>query len=389
MTAVFAALLALALAAAPAGALTLDGALALALADHPELDALAAEGRAREGAALQAGLRPNPELEMELEDLGAPGGARAAATSFALSQALELGGKRAKRQRAAALEAGLVAWDRAVARLDLVERVSSAYWAALAAQERVTLQEELFELTRRSADTVAERVKAGKVSPIEATQARVELASAQAALTRTRAQAEGARRALAATWGGNLGEADRLDGQLGAIAPLPDEADLQRRLADNPELARGADELAQRKAAAEREEAAGVPDLTVAGGLRTVGGADETTFFAAVSLPLPLFNRNQGAVAEARAQADRARAETRAADRRLRTELAEILGELEASRAEAEALRTQVIPGAEAALEALREGYQWGKFGFPALLEAQRTVVDARSQALDALAAHR
>ncbi len=387
MIAVVAVLLALAV-AGPARALTLDTALARALVEHPELEALAEEGRAREALAVQAGLRPNPELEVEVGELGSPGGARGVETTFAVSQTLELGGKGAKRRRAAEREAGLVAWDREAARLDLVERASSAFWAALAAQARADLAAELAELARRGAETVAERVRAGKVSPIEATQARVEHGAAQAALARARAEALGARRALAALWGGADDPAERVEGDLGGAAPAP-EAELRAALARNPDRARWADEVEARRAAAEREEAGGVPDLTLGGGVRVVGGGDETTVFAALSLPLPLFDRNQGAAAEARAQVARARAEQRAADRRLGAELAQALGEFAAARAEAAALEAEVLPGARAALEAIREGYQRGKFGYPALLEAQRTLIDARGQALDAAAAVR
>jgi cobalt-zinc-cadmium efflux system outer membrane protein len=101
-------------AAGPTGDLTLRDALAAALRDSPALAADAAEVRAREAEMLQAGRRPNPELGVELENLAGSGpfsGLDGLETTLALSQAIELGGKRGRRVEAARLDRDVAAWD--------------------------------------------------------------------------------------------------------------------------------------------------------------------------------------------------------------------------------------------------------------------------------------
>lgn len=106
--------------AGAAGGLTLEEVLSRVLGARPSLQAATAEAEAREGAALQTGSRVNPEVAIEVEGLGAPGGGDAIETTLSVGQALELGGKRTKRQRAAALEADLARWSQAAARQDLL-----------------------------------------------------------------------------------------------------------------------------------------------------------------------------------------------------------------------------------------------------------------------------
>jgi len=91
----------------PNDELTLRQALAAALVNNPQLIAFAWENRAREADALQAGLGPNPELELEIENFGGSGevaGFQGAETTLALSQLVELGDKRRKRLAVAELQ---------------------------------------------------------------------------------------------------------------------------------------------------------------------------------------------------------------------------------------------------------------------------------------------
>lgn len=160
--------------------------------------------RAREARALQAGLPPNPEFGFEVEEFGG-GGDRTAFdgvdTTLRLGQLLELGGKRAKRQRVATLERDLAAWDYETRRLDVLTSVAKALVAVLAMQERVVLAEEQVGLAEETLQTVTHQVTAGAVSPVEETRARVALASSQVELAQRTREQTAAQLQLAATWG--------------------------------------------------------------------------------------------------------------------------------------------------------------------------------------------
>ena len=96
-------------------------------------------------------------------------------TTVQLGQLVELGGKRSKRKRAAALDQDLAGWDYEIGRIQVFTETSKAFVDVLVAQKRTELNEEFVRLAEQVLDAVAERVRAGKVSPIEEVKARVAL----------------------------------------------------------------------------------------------------------------------------------------------------------------------------------------------------------------------
>ena len=113
--------------AEPTGVITLRQALALALMHNPELKAFSWDVRASQARQLQASIRPNPALEVEVEEVGGPGqrsGFDAAETTIQLSQLIELGDKRNKRIKLASLERELAGLDYEAKRLDVFTAVS-------------------------------------------------------------------------------------------------------------------------------------------------------------------------------------------------------------------------------------------------------------------------
>jgi cobalt-zinc-cadmium efflux system outer membrane protein len=106
------------------------------------------------------------------------------------------------------------------------------------------------------------------------------------------------------------------------------------------------------------------------------------------SLPIPLFDRNRGALLEARYRVTQAGEARRAVEVRVQAELASTYAALSAAFAEATTLRDSVLPGASRAFDAASEGYRQGKFGFLEVLDAQRTLFEARGQYIEVLAAY-
>jgi outer membrane protein, heavy metal efflux system len=375
----------------PTGMLTLRQALALALLQNPALAASSWEVRAGEARTLQAGLRPNPELSVEVENFAGSRefrGVNAAETTIALSQLAELGGKRLRRARVAALERDLAAWDYETIRLDVFTETAKAFVEVLSAQERLALNTDLVRLAERVIQTVAERVRAGKVAPVEETKARVALSTSRIALERAARELDAARKRLAATWGSSTPSFERVEGALERLAAIPSAAQLAQRIGQNPDIARWVVEMTQRQAAVALEDARGIPNVSAGGALRRLSETCDTALVFQLAIPLVLFDRNQGARLEARYRLAKAGEERRAAEVRVQTELAATYAALSAAFTEATRLRAEVLPGARSAFEAANEGYRQGKFGFLEVLDAQRTLFEARSQYIEALAAY-
>jgi outer membrane protein, heavy metal efflux system len=378
--------------AEPTGVLRLEEVLRMALLQNPELSSTAFEVRAAEARALQAGLPPNPELELEIEDFGGTGEVRAFQASentLQLSQLIELGGKRARRLRAAGLERDLAGWDYEAKRLEVLTDASKAFIAVLAAQERISLTEETLRLSEQVLKAVQERIKAGKVAPVEATRARVEVSNARREAERARSALQAARTRLSASWGGTQPAFERVSGTLEAgVTPVPPIEELSGRLSQNPDLARWAVETASRQAALRVEESKRTPDVTVSGGVRYLNEIDDTGFVVNLSLPLVLFDRNQGGVLEARYRVALAGEERRVAEVRLARALAEAYQELLTAYGDVTVIWEDALPAAQAAFEAATEGFRQGKFGFLDVLDAQRTLFETRGQYLEALSGY-
>ena len=375
----------------PKGDIELREALSLALLHNPELAAFSIEVRAAEARTLQAGLLPNPEVSVEAEDFGGTGprrGFEEAQTTVLVGQRLELGGKRPKRARVASLDRDLAGWDYISKRADVLTEARKSFVEVVAAQERLTLEQELLLLAEKTFETVSTRVRAGKVSPVEETKAGVELSNRRIEHDRARRSLEAVRKKLAALWGSDHPTFDRAVARLDEVSPIPSAEQLAAEIRGNPDVARWVTEKEQRRANAALQKAARIPDLTLAGGFRDFRETGDSAFVAEMSIPLPLFDRNQGGILESRRRVAKADRESAAAQIRAHAALAEIYQALSVSIAEIEALRTTVIPGAQSVYEAAGEGYRQGKFGFLEVLDAQRTLFEARRQYIEALSAY-
>ena len=375
----------------PTGALSLRDALAAALLRSPDLAATGYEVRAREAEALQAGLIPNPELDVEFENFGGAGELSefdALETTLALSQLVELGGKRIKRRRVAEHEARLAGWDYEIRRIDILSKTAADFVGLLAAQRRLRIATETTELAQRVFDAVGERVDAGKVSPLERNKARVELAQAALGRAQARRAVATARIRLASNWGSIDPRFESLSGDLDHVESPPAFERLLARVEQNPDLARWTAEAAFRQAEVELALAQRVPDVTVAGGVRYFNEVDETAFVAGLSFPLAVFDRNQGGIQAARLRVLQGGRLEEAARVQVHTAVAEASQLLDAAFLSVHTTRDEILPSAELAFKGAEEAFRQGKIGSLDLRDAERTLFDARRQLTDALTSY-
>jgi cobalt-zinc-cadmium efflux system outer membrane protein len=372
----------------PRGVITLREATALALARSPELGVFPYELREADAHILQAGLRPNPELLVEVEEFGGRGERRsfdAAETTVHVGQPLELGSKRAKRTRVAALDKDLVQWDYQAARLDVLREVARAFATALAAQERLALTERLLELSSQAQSAAAQRVQAGRDSPVDVLQADVALLESRIERQKAQKALVAARHRLAATWGGHTPVFEKVQGDFYQTpAPRP-PAEVTAAVLDNPDLARWQTEEDRRRAALRLEKARGVPDLTIGGGVRRFEQTDDEALVFSLVVPLPLFDRNQGGILGATAQLAKTRRQYEAVTVRTLAALSEATSALAAAYEEVTILRTEVLPKAQTAFGAAQQGYRQGKFDYLHLLDTQRTLFQTQMRYVDSV----
>lgn len=375
--------------AEPSGTLTLRQALALALARSPELAVVNYDIRIAEARALQAQVLPNPELDFTSENVAGSGqysNAKLSENTLLLGVLIELGGKRRARIREARLGHELAEFDYEIKKREVFLKTAQDFIDVLALQRRVAINEQLVSLANDFIPNVVKRIEAGKASTLEKTRFDVAIGSARIDLGQARHRLAAARQRLASRWGSLKPRFSSAAGNLDATPAVASLDQLARKLSANPRLARFGAEVAQREAALAREKAAAAPDLAVRGGGRQINETNDATAVIGFSLPLPLWNRNQGHIRAARERIEQANSEQAAVAAALMTELTEGYENLEQARASIAILRENVLPGAEETLKATTEGYEAGRFSYLDVLEARRTSGAARTQYLQAIA---
>ncbi|MBJ2244775.1 TolC family protein [Pseudomonas haemolytica] len=368
--------------AAQAQPLTLDAALQAAFANNPGLAAAQWEIDIAQGGRQQAGLIPNPVASWDAEDTRR----NSRTTSIKLSQTLELGGKRGAR-----IEVATRAQDAAALTLEqrrnvLRAEVIDSYYGALRAQERLDLAQRSMALAERGLVVANGRVTAGKSSPVEATRAQVQVSEIRLELNRAHIGQADAYRRLAASTGSAATDFQAVATQNTSVPALPAAAQLLARLEQTAELRLAELNIVQNEASVGLEKAQRIPDLDVSIGSQYDASVRERVNLVGVSMPIPLFNRNQGNILAASRRTDQARDLRNAAELRLRTETRQALDLWQTANTEVRAFNQQILPAAQSAVDSATRGFEMGKFNFLDVLDAQRTLIAARTQYLTATA---
>ncbi|WP_321837479.1 TolC family protein [Pseudomonas kulmbachensis] len=370
-----------AVAVSPLQSLTMDQALEAAFSNNPELAAAQWDIGIAQGDLQQAGLMPNPQVSWEAEDTRR----NSRTTTVLINQQIELGGKRGARVDVASRNQDAVGIElerkRNVLRADVIQAFSSASTA----QQRVFLARQSLELAERGLRVAQGRIKSGKTSPVEGTRAEVQLSEVRLELRRAERDEASALQQLALVMGAPLpvflvvGDSSR------SMPAVPDPLLLLDRIDRTAELRLAALQIDQREASLELERAQRIPDLTVSVGSQYDALERERVNVVGLSMPIPLFNRNQGNVLAAARRTDQARDLRNASELRLRTEIQTTLDQWRTANTEVASFNQTILPAAQSAVDTATRGFEMGKFNFLDVLDAQRTLISARTQYIQAI----
>ena len=131
-----------------------------------------------------------------------------------------------------------------------------------------------------------------------------------------------------------------------------------------------------------------VPDLSLFGGVRHYNERDDAAFVFGLGLPLPVFNRNQGAIRAAEIELQKAEYERKATEASLHSFFVEVYQSVAASYETALLFQKEILPNAEKAFLAATEAYKEGKVDYLTVLDAQRTYFESRLDFLNVLSSY-
>lgn len=363
-------------------ALTLASAIDMAFQQNPGLRAAARELEISASQRSQAGVRPNPELSFLTEGLQKD----RRTTTVQVSQAIELGGKRGARIAAAERDREIASADLAIYRNNLRADVITAFFEVLAAQERLALARTSQQLSQRASEAASRRVSAGRISPVEETRARVAEASTRIELSQASNELAASKGQLAATWGSTAPSFDQVETPQSPVRTYPTTGQLTASLPEAPQFKRARMEVDRQNAQADLERSKQTPNLTLSLGSKRDEQSGQRQTIVGLSIPIPFFDRNQGNLLSALQRTDQARDELLAVQSKLSVELTRTSLRLDAANSELAIIRSEILPGAQSANEAAIKGFELGKFSFLDVLDAQRTLVQAKTQYVRALA---
>jgi cobalt-zinc-cadmium efflux system outer membrane protein len=370
------------------------GQTALTLHDaiqQAESSALAHQGQdlvdAARGSARQAGLRPNPRLYIQSEDLR-PWAKR---FDFAngtedygyLGQTFELDRKRAKRVDVANANIRRTEAEQELLEQQIAGRVARAYWAAVASARIVKLLEDDMTAVHDMVRYHKERVEAGAMRGADLLRMQIERDRLVVSL-------EAARRDLTLTRIELFRQMDRpLDPQVQLADPIDNLAPIQSQtiatvLAARADVAAAREAVTAAHAEVKLQKALGVPDLDLLGGYKRNSGAN--TLYGGVQIQLPLSNRNQGEVQRAEANLRLAQDQLQQVEMSVRADIASAEEGYSRQREIVQHVLPEMRSRAHQNLAIMNDAYKTGGIDLLRYIDAERTDIDVEASALRSLA---
>jgi cobalt-zinc-cadmium efflux system outer membrane protein len=361
--------------------LSLQTALQRALAANPRLTAAERDVGIASGQSIQAGALINPELSYEQDNSFGSGryrGTQSAETTLQISQLFELFGKRDARIAAgrAALDTATI--QRKAVRLEVLSETAIAFLGVLGNQRRIQILDEHINAIDRLTPLLQRRVDAGASSPAETGRAQVASDLVKADREWVRAVLASARRELAVLMGDTSPKYSAVSGRLEAVGRPSSFQSVVAAIDANPQLVRWTAVYAQRNAELLMTRLRPYPDVRLSGGWRHFNDTGDDAVRLGISIPIPVFDQNQGNIISAEQSLAKTRAEREANRAALIVLAGRAYDSLQGALRELAILRDSTIPKSRQAADAIFEGYGQGRFSLLEVLDAQASVAQAR-----------
>jgi outer membrane protein, heavy metal efflux system len=373
-------------------AMSLDDFEQLALANNPTLPQANAIVRRSAGQARQAGLFPNPTVGYVGEEIrgGSYGGGEQGAF---VQQTIPLGGKLGLRRQVFEEQRREDEISVNVQRYRVLSDVRQSFYAALAAQETVKLEAALLSVASDAVQTAHQLANVGQADAPDVLQAEVEAEQVAADYTVSQRTFIEKFSSLAAETGRPELPVGPLRGELENPPRIESEELESSILEQSPEVKRAEQAVIQAEAKLRSASRERLPDLQLRAGLQQsnepvneiTGKPVGLLGFATVGVTLPLFNRNQGNVAAARADLERARSEVTRLQLSLRRRVQPLIQTYLADRDRVDRYRTEMIPRATRAYQLYLSKYRQMGQAYPQVIVSQRTLFQIRVAYLQVL----
>ena len=360
--------------------LTLEDAVKIAINNNPLIKSKKHNVGIYEGRIKQAGLLPNPEIEFFTQETPTNNiGLDESQNSVALYQKLETGGKRKLRVKAAEKEKKIMELDLQTTIADITANVKKSFFNVLTTQEEFKFAKETLEIAKSLMFISNERYKTGDIAKIEVLKAEIELSNSKMKVQEAERKHLNSVKMLQTV----MGVPDIAMNNLYPISTADTPSLNLDKL--NDLLLNNYPALKARKKVVDlslikiiEAKRMAIPDINATIGYKRLSATDENTIQAGITFPLPIFNRNQGKIIEARALSHKAKDDVEVVRNQLLLQLSNAFSLYTSTREQVRFFTNSIIPQAEESLKIARKGYKHGEFDYLEVLDAQRTLANTR-----------
>ncbi|MGH1378943.1 MAG: TolC family protein [Alphaproteobacteria bacterium] len=360
-----------------------------ALHNNPSYRAALADIRSAEGQRAQASLLVNPNAVFEIENFAGEDeqeGFDGAELTFGIEQTIEIGGKRKNRTSIADYDVKISHEQAKAQALSLLAETEYAFIRLAVAEEGLKLADRRLGLADKTHDIVKNRIGAAKAPEIQHTKADIEKASAEVEKRQAQKELLSAKNNLARILGGSEdAEGISVDVSLDKLPQLMDRQVMIDALQQSPQARMQQFMNMRAKSSLSLAHSYSLPDPTFGIGVRRFNENDSTALIASISIPIPVFNRNQGEIVKAQADVVKAEAIGQASYLTQEQSAIDAWESLSSAIEETKRYQSEIIPSARKAYNQADEGYSRGAFSFLDLLDAQRTLNEVQEAHLKSI----
>jgi len=372
--------------------MTLEELQQMALQNNPTFAQSAANIQAAEGRKKQSGLYPNPTVGYQGEQIRG-GSFHGGEQGFFVQQDIVLSGRLGLNRTISDQELKQAETEADEQKVRVVTNVRMSYVQALAAQQTLELRQHLSKLADDAVQTSHQLANVGQADAPEVLESEVEAQQAELAVTMAEQNQQRIWKALAAVVGNPRLPLMRLEGKLEDTVPVNADELVEKIVNESPAVRIAELGVKRADATLARARRESIPDLQIRAGMQQNGELLSEPNgkpvglqgFADVGVRIPIFNRNQGNVATARADLERAKREVERVKLVLRERAASVVQNYAFSQTAVDRYKNQMIPRAQKAYEMYAKKYQEMASAYPQVLIAQRTLMQLEVSYITAL----
>lgn len=363
-----------------ANGLTLDEVLKLGMRANPEISSLEERIEAARGAVVQAGTAPNPDANIKVEDYSPGNGT--AKTTLGFTQRLEYPGKRSTRKSIASENVEILKLTLESSKLEIIYKLKKAFYDILLASENLSLYRENQAVARSLLELVNHRLKQGLGGEFEVAKANVELIKSEKLLKESEGQLALAKSQLNLLLNNPPSNRINIQGKITTYPPrtiLSREELIRKAINSHPSILVQTHRIKGLEHTAALTKLLVKPDVDVgiAGGLETLGNPDSNPIAEfSVSVPMPIWDRKKGAIAQAEGEKKGAEAFLKQVQRNITQEVLDAFNKYTIAQKTVHLFHEGILEKTAKTRDIIRQSFEKGLLGFLDVVDAQRTYLD-------------